>query len=93
MLQAPVQGVLVRQTRIHRPRDQEVPQAGDCVQVLLSEEISGVIGDVVVGQAASSLVRPRQHRRGEISLRLHVEQGPEVEEVQEILELRVLPSD
>jgi hypothetical protein len=56
------------------------------VQVPLSEQIGGgVVGDVIVGQAAPALVRSRQHGRREIALRLDVEERAEVKQIEEIL--------
>jgi hypothetical protein len=56
------------------------------VQVPLSKQIDGgIIGDVIVGQAAPTLVRSRQHGRREIALRLDVEERAEVKQIEEIL--------
>ena len=86
MLDAPPQRVAVRQAGVGGARDQEPPHGGNQVQIPLPEQIGGVVGDVIVGEAAPSLVRARQHRRRELALRLHIKQGPKVNQVNQVLD-------
>ena len=85
MLDATQQRILMRQARIDGTRHQQAAEQRNRIEVSLAEQIGGVVGDVIVGQAASALVSPRQHRGGEISLRLHIEERAEVEQIQKIL--------
>ena len=85
VLDATQQRILMRQARIDGPRHQQAAEQRNRIEVPLAEQIGGVVGDVIVGQAAAALVSPRQHRGGEISLRLHIEERAEVEQIQKIL--------
>lgn len=84
MLDAASQRIPVRQAGIGRARDQQPAERRNRIQILLGEQIGGVVGDVIVGKATATLVRPREHRGSEIVLRLHIEQGTEVEHVEKV---------
>lgn len=86
VVDAAAQGVLVRKAGMSGPGDDEAAEHGDQIEIPLSEQIGGVVGDVVIGEAALPFVRPGEHRGGELALRLHVEEDPEVEELDEVLD-------
>jgi len=80
VLHAALQRVLVGEAGVRRPRDEQAAQRGDRIQVLLAEQIGGIVRDVVVGQAAAALVRPGEHGGGEVAL--DIEERAEVEQVE-----------
>lgn len=84
MLNTSVQGALMRPTGINGSGNQQSTEHGNQIQIFLAEQISSVVGNVIVGEATASLVGPGQHGGGEITLRLDVKQGPEIQQIQQI---------
>lgn len=56
------------------------------VEVALREQLRSIICDIVIGDAAAALMRARNHGGDELALRLHIEEGAEVDEREEVLD-------
>ena len=72
MLEAGLKRVLVRDPRIDRPGGDKRAERRDRVEVPFPQQLNGVVRHVVVGQAAATLMGPRQHRGRELALRLDI---------------------
>lgn len=85
-----LEGVAVGDSsRTSRARRGEGCKRSNRVEIVLREQVRGIIRDVVISDAAVPLVRARDHRGDELVVLLDVKEGAEVDERDEVLDGRI----